>query len=92
MRRKVSMPADPTNSFMAEAPITPPQVLPPASPIRDLVHTVEKAITTVAPDTDRVVGAVRRAESGLHVGLIKARTTSQSVSALFCDFDPLPDQ
>jgi hypothetical protein len=73
----------PVNSSTAEVPMTPPQVHPPPSPIRKLVDTVEKAIVTVAPDADRVVEAVRRAESGFHVALIKARTTFQSVSALF---------
>jgi len=82
----------PTPPVPGEAPITPPRVSPPPSPIRDLVNTVEKAIATVAPDRDMVVGAVRRAESGLHVGFLKARAASQTVSTLFCDFDLFSDQ
>ncbi len=82
------MPTPPVNSFTADAPVTPARVLPPSSPIRDLVNTVEKAISTVAPDKERVVEAVRRAESGFHVALIKARTASQSVGILFCEFWP----
>jgi hypothetical protein len=57
--------------------------------MRDLVITVEKAVATVVPDTNKVVGMVRTAESGLHVGFTKARSASQSVSALFYDFDTL---
>ena len=90
IRRKISVPSPPANTLTAEVPTTPPPVPLPASPMRDLVVTVEKAIATVAPDTDKVVGAVRRAESGLQVGLTKARAASQSVSALFSDFDLLP--
>lgn len=76
----------PLNPFAPEVLITPPQVAPPSSPIRDLVNSVEKAILTVSPNRERVVEAVKRAESGFHVALIKARTASQSVSALLCDF------
>jgi len=79
------MPA-PANSFAAEMPVTPPPIPPPASPIRDLVNTVERAIATVAPDTDRVVGAVRSAESGLKVSFFKIRTAFQSVSSFFWCF------
>ena len=82
------MPTPPVNSFTAEVPITPARVVPPSSPIRDLVNTVEKAIYTVAPDTDKVVEVVRRAESGFHSALIKARAASQSVSVLFCKILP----
>lgn len=77
------MPTPPVNSFTAEVPVTPPPVSPPSSPIRDLVNTVERAIFTVAPDADRVVEVVKRAESGFHVALIKARTASRSVGSLF---------
>lgn len=82
------MPTPPVNSFTAEVLITPARVAPPSSPIRDLVNTVEKAISTVAPDTERVVEVVRRAESGFHSALIRARIASQLVSVLFCDFLP----
>ena len=81
------MPTPPVNSVTAEVLVTPSKVPPPASPIRDIVNTVEKAIATVAPDTDMVVGAVRRAESGLQVGFIQARAASQAVSVIFYDFN-----
>ena len=71
------------NSSTAEVPVTPPQVQPPTSPIRDLVNKVEKVIGTVAPDADRVVEVVRRAESGFHIAFIKARAALQSVGASF---------
>ena len=82
----------PVNSFTAEGPITPAQVLPPSSPIRDLVNTVEKAIFTVAPDTDQVVGVVKRAKSRIHTAFTEARTASQSVSVLFVICDLFLDQ